>query len=101
MLSSVNLDDQALVATNEVNSEAPNWSLPTKTQSIEPVRAQCRPQPMFGIGHIGPQRLRTLSLKNRHSPMCGRRPPLPAALGPRPPPQVGTCTAAGAAPELK
>jgi hypothetical protein len=56
MLSTVNLDNQSRLQTNEVGDVRPDRHLSSERGIIEAVRAQPVPKPAFGIRHIAAER---------------------------------------------
>ena len=57
VLRAVNLDDQLLGGTGEVDDVAGDRNLPAKSQSHQPVRAKLIPELQFGVGHDASHRL--------------------------------------------
>ena len=71
MLSAIDFDDQTSVMTNEIDNEASDRSLASKSQSVQPMSAQRRPKTLLSVGHFAPQRLGACALKSRDRPMGG------------------------------
>jgi hypothetical protein len=92
VLAAIDLDDKASLMANEIDDEATDQSLPPKAQAVEAMRAQRRPETMFGIGHVAAQRFRACTTYCRHPPVSGDVTPLPDRFAVRPPPQGGRCT---------
>ena len=56
MLRAVDLDDQLLRGTGEIDDVACDRDLPAKGQSHQPMRAEFIPKLQFGIGHLAAHR---------------------------------------------
>jgi hypothetical protein len=56
VLATIDLDDQPLLLTNEVDNVAADWHLPPEAQSVEAMCPQHEPEASLGVRHVAAQR---------------------------------------------
>ncbi len=58
MLTAIELDDNAMIGTDEIGNEGTEWNLAAKFQTQQPAVAQPKPEPFFDLSRVCAQAAR-------------------------------------------